>query len=89
MSAPQSPYITCRELLDFLYDYVEGTLPAPTLFEFERHLAVCPSCVNYLASYRHTRTIGRLAHRPDEDGADLPEALVQSILAARRASQPA
>lgn len=83
------PYITCRQLLDFIYDYLEGTLPADERAEFERHMAVCPSCVHYLDTYRKTLRISRAALRPDAEEQDvldselaLPEPLVQSILAA-------
>jgi anti-sigma factor RsiW len=79
------PYITCRELIDFIADYLEGSLPADALHEFERHLAVCPSCVNYLDSYKTTIEMGKKAMTaaPGEPPADVPEDLVRAILAAR------
>ena len=80
------PYITCRQLLDFIYDYLDGALPENDRAEFERHLSVCPSCVHYLDTYKQTLRISKQALRPapeprDED-VDLPEPLVHSILAA-------
>ncbi len=48
------PYITCQELIDFLYLYLEDELPEDRRFEFERHLKVCPHCVDYLAQYKET-----------------------------------
>ena len=35
----ERPYITCRELIDFIADWREGTLAPTERFEFERHLA--------------------------------------------------
>jgi anti-sigma factor RsiW len=46
--------VTCREFLEFISTYLDGELPAPELVEFERHLAICPACVRYLASYSKT-----------------------------------
>jgi anti-sigma factor RsiW len=48
----QAPYITCRELIEFLHLYLDGELPPERMVEFERHLSVCESCVHYLATYR-------------------------------------
>jgi anti-sigma factor RsiW len=82
----QAPYITCRELIEFLNLYLEGELPSERVAEFERHLSVCASCVNYLATYRETIALGKAACE-DLDGpvgADVPEELVAGILSARR-----
>jgi anti-sigma factor RsiW len=73
--------VTCRELSDFIGDYFAGELPAEISANFERHLAVCPNCRRYLASYEETVKLGKRAF--DNDGADVPEALVQAILASR------
>jgi len=77
------PYITCRQLIDFIVDYVGGTLDANTQHEFERHLGVCPSCVAYLETYRQTMSLTRLAIS-DEPLEDVPEELVSAILARRK-----
>jgi anti-sigma factor RsiW len=80
------PYITCRELIEFLHLYVSGELPPDRVEEFERHLSVCPSCVNYLQTYRDTIALGKAAFedpdRPAEECA--PEELVSAVLRARR-----
>jgi anti-sigma factor RsiW len=78
------PYITCRELISFIADYVDGVLETDTLFEFERHLAVCPSCVAYLGSYRETIRVAKLtAAAPDLLVEEAPAELIEAILAAR------
>ena len=61
MPLSERPYITCRQLIDFIYDYLDGTLPTDEQHEFERHLAVCPSCVHYLNTYRQTMRISKQA----------------------------
>lgn len=78
----EKPYITCKELISFLADYVEQSLPPETLFEFERHLNVCPSCVAYLASYRETIVITRRANvSPKLLQDEAPPELITAILA--------
>jgi anti-sigma factor RsiW len=44
----------CPEVIALLADFLEGRLPEPTRRELERHLAGCPSCEAYVASYRST-----------------------------------
>ena len=78
--------MTCRELADFVADYISGELQAEARVEFDRHLSACPNCRNYLFGYRATIALGRRAF--DEDDAhlppDVPEDLVKAILAARK-----
>ena len=79
--------ISCRELIGFLADYLDGELPEGTRSDFKQHLAHCPECMQYLASYRETIRLGRLAY--DLDGPlpeDVPDELVEAILASRRSA---
>jgi anti-sigma factor RsiW len=76
--------MTCREVAAFLLDYVEGALPDGQHSEFERHLAHCPPCVEYLASYRRTVELTRDATAPEPETTAIPEALVAAILKARK-----
>jgi anti-sigma factor RsiW len=74
----QRPYLPCREIISFLADYLDGHLDAAARAEFDRHLAVCPSCVAYLAGYEAAI---RMAKAAAEDGpVDPPEELVAAIL---------
>ena len=79
--------MTCRELIGFLMDYVEGELPPDEHRRFDRHLGLCTDCTSYVASYRETVRLGKMICRPDKEElpSDMPEDLVQAILAARRA----
>jgi anti-sigma factor RsiW len=78
--------MTCRELADFLMDYLSEELPAGVREDFDRHLALCPNCVAYLETYRTAVEAGRRAF--DEDGSDpetaVPDELVRAILAASK-----
>jgi anti-sigma factor RsiW len=77
--------LTCEELIDFLAAYLDGELPADARARFERHLSLCPPCVDYLAGYRESVRLGKRAYAPEADlPADVPDELVAAILAARR-----
>lgn len=81
----QRPFITCRQLIDFIADYIDGALDEVALSDFERHLANCRSCRAYLETYRQTTRLARLLldHHEigDEKVEDVPEELIQTILA--------
>jgi len=75
--------MTCRECAEFLADYVAGELPADALAVFERHLKACPNCEEYMRQYRQTIAAGRAACADPDAPAEIPEALIRAILAAR------
>jgi len=81
----ERPVLTCRELIEFLAAYLDDELPAETRADFERHLSLCPPCVDYLAGYRETIRLGREACEPEGSvPSDVPAELVAAILSARR-----
>ena len=51
--------ITCRDLAEFLHDFVSGELPPEQRERFERHLAECPPCLVYLETYQITIRLTR------------------------------
>jgi len=75
--------VTCREVADFLMDYLDGTLPESQRAIFDKHLGVCPDCRAYIDSYRRTIAIGRAVYDDGTEPSDAPEELIQSILKAR------
>lgn len=78
------PYITCRELIEYIADYLGGSLDETGKVDFERHLERCPSCRAFLASYIQTMDLEKLVLYEDDPVSDVPEDLVQSILARTR-----
>lgn len=74
---------TCQQLIEFLGDYIAGDLPTERAEDFERHLAKCPSCTAYLASYRETIRIARHTARVgiSVEIEDIPPDLLTAILA--------
>ena len=78
--------MTCREVIDFLMEYLSGELSAGEGAAFEQHLAECPDCATYLKSYEETIKLGKAVFADPEAPVpqDVPEELVQAILASRR-----
>jgi predicted anti-sigma-YlaC factor YlaD len=77
--------MNCRELNDFLADYLEGALAGPQRAAFEGHLGLCPDCVRYLDDYREVIRLGGLCGTEEAPPADVPEELIRAVLAARAA----
>ena len=78
--------MTCKEFVDFLMAYLDRELPEGQRDVFEAHLDDCPPCKVYLDSYRETVEIGRRCAGPDAPvPEEVPESLVEAILAARKA----
>lgn len=78
--------MTCRELVEFLMDYIDNDLDPKIREVFDRHLKVCPSCVAYLQTYVQTIAMGRAAAQHDESSGaceSVPEELVQAIMSAK------
>ena len=78
--------MTCREFIEFLWQYVSGELSAAEQARFDEHMARCAKCVRYLKSYEATITLERaaLAATDEPVPADVPEELIRAILDARR-----
>jgi anti-sigma factor RsiW len=46
--------MACRELVEVVTDYLEGTLPAEDRRRLEQHLEECPYCEQYIEQMRET-----------------------------------
>jgi anti-sigma factor RsiW len=58
---PADP-MTCRQLVELVTDYLEGTLPAGARARVEAHLAGCDGCGAYFEQVRMTvRVLGHVA----------------------------
>ena len=76
--------MNCRDVETFLDDYLDGSLPWPTLLRFKVHVSVCAECKLYIARYKCAIELGQrlLAPSPDAPADDaVPPELVDVILA--------
>lgn len=81
-----APYFAmkCSDVADFLSNYFDGGLEAKVQTVFDFHINACPECRCYLDSYEQTMKCARDAAKPSLKP---PQALIDAILAARRATQ--
>ena len=76
--------MSCRELVELVSDYIEGTLPAGERIRFDEHLAECDACAEYLAQIRETiLATGRLREEA------VPAGVRDQLLARLRDWKPA
>lgn len=74
--------VGCREVVELVTDFLEGTLAVDRRDVFERHIAMCTWCETYLYQMRHTLIVlGGLR----ED--DVPAPLLDSLALAFRAER--
>jgi anti-sigma factor RsiW len=78
--------MTCRDFIEFLLEYLSGGLSADEHAILDAHLAECPWCVAYLKTYQETVKLGTAAFAQLDESVpeEVPEELVQAILATRR-----
>lgn len=72
--------MTCREIADFLTDFLNNELPEAVHADFVAHMVICPDCQRYLDSFKKTIELGRGAFDPVKEVANMPESLVKAIL---------
>jgi anti-sigma factor RsiW len=78
---------SCKACIDFLIDYLDGTLPAAKKAEFELHLELCPPCHRYLNQYQATIRMGQQAMEEQAAKNPPPEALIKAIMAAMQSGK--
>lgn len=78
--------ITCAQADAFIDDYLAGRLPPKHRKRFERHLRMCCACRSHLQAYRRTVALAK-ASAADTARLQMPEDLLQTILAARDTSR--
>lgn len=44
--------MTCKELVELVTEYLEGTLPEDLRLRMEQHLSGCSGCTNYVEQMR-------------------------------------
>ena len=66
---------TCKEITDLIFGYLNDTLRPAVKRDFQRHLRICPDCVNFLKTYK--KTAATSASLPPEA---IPTRLRENIL---------
>lgn len=77
--------LSCQELVELVTDYLEGALDGRDMLAFERHLAGCDGCTEYVEQLRTTiRLVGTLT--PDDLTRDAESTLLQAFRDWKRSS---
>ena len=69
-----SPIHHCKECVDLLGEYIEGSLPPDRARALEDHLSLCPPCITFVRTYRATRKLCRSALKRE-----MPSELMSSL----------
>jgi predicted anti-sigma-YlaC factor YlaD len=78
--------MTCRDVIEFLADYLNGELTQEERDLFRKHLGVCPPCIAYLQTYEQTIILSKSAMEASDDLPPVPEELIRAILASQPSS---
>ncbi|HYE88669.1 MAG TPA: zf-HC2 domain-containing protein [Vicinamibacterales bacterium] len=74
----------CRELAEFLNDYVSGELAHETRTHFEFHISKCKNCHEYMVQYQVVIKAGKIAcDELSDEMPPMPEELIKAVLASR------
>ncbi len=71
-----SPIQHCKECVDLLGEYIEGSLPPDRAQALEEHLSLCPPCITFVRTYKATRRLCR-----EKLAAEMPQELADSLAA--------
>jgi predicted anti-sigma-YlaC factor YlaD len=64
-------YLTCRELVELVTEYLEGSLSPVDRARFEEHVLTCPPCRSHIEQMRTTlRLLGRVPEESLSPGAE-------------------
>ncbi len=76
----------CKQIVEFMADYLEKELPDEAYKVFEQHIKDCGCCAEFLRTYRETILLCRecMCNKPPEDRPEIPEQLVKAIMEARK-----
>ncbi len=72
--------LSCKQLDEFLVDFLDGELPFATRLSMQMHLGLCRPCREFVSQYQRAIELGREAFVGQGEFADVPEALVQAVL---------
>ena len=83
--------MTCREIRDYLVDYLAGDLAPQEREELERHVQGCSHCADHVDDSRNALHVSRAAlnELTAPSAEDVPDALLQAVLGIKPTRQPA
>lgn len=76
--------ISCESFDTFIVDYLDDNLQDEQKRIFNHHLDECPACRVYLKNYEYRIQLSKSIFANDTDKPDIPNQLVEAILAAKK-----
>ena len=78
--------LTCRQVEEFLMDYLENRLGFWTTLQFRAHIFMCPNCSKYIQEYKNTIALEKkIFQNPDEEAiGNVPDDILQAIMNVKR-----
>lgn len=78
--------LTCRQVEEFLMDYLEKRLGLWTTLQFHVHIFMCPNCTKYIQEYKNTIALEKqIFQNPDEEAiGNVPDDILQAIISVKR-----
>jgi hypothetical protein len=73
-------FFNCRECVELLTDYLEGTLDTETKAKFDDHLSACAPCINFVKTFEKSTDITKLLREQRVDVPSEVEDRVKSFL---------
>jgi predicted anti-sigma-YlaC factor YlaD len=73
--------LVCRELVELVTEYLDGSLRGRERRRFERHIGHCSDCLRYVDQIKLT---ARLAQLTSEEEAEIPAELLELFRSASR-----
>ena len=64
--------LKCKDCFRLLIDYLENNLDSETQKKLDQHFAACPSCLNFLESYRDC---SKMAQQLRDQQVEIPKEL--------------
>jgi len=62
-------FFNCKECVELLTDYLEGTLDSDTKSRLDEHLSACAPCINFVKTFEKTSEITKVLR---EQRVDVP-----------------
>jgi len=74
--------LTCRQVEQFLMDYLDWQVTLWTWCKFRYHLHICDDCRQYLQDYRNAMALGiRIFANPEDEAfGKVPDEILAAIL---------
>ena len=73
-----SRMITCREINDSTFDYINGDLTEEQVTLFQRHIRICPICRTFLKTYVAVHEAE--SHVIPFENIDVPDTMPQGLI---------